>query len=97
MEEDVVRRVRHELSLADSADASRCSPAPGIQALNKAGLGENLTAIWPFLVSDRLQSKARNGARIRAARVCAGHNSAGRYCPHLAAIEGTLPGRAAEG
>src|SRR6266496_1503484 len=54
-EEKVIGRVGHELSLTRGADAGRDSSAVGVQTLNEAGVGQEVTARGPFLVPHRLQ------------------------------------------
>src|SRR6266699_5387514 len=51
-EEEVVGRVGHELSLTHSAGGGRNSSAAGVQTLDEGGFGQEVAAVWPFLVPD---------------------------------------------
>src|SRR4051794_23328976 len=75
---------------------SRRSPPFSVEPLYEGHLGQGLTTGWTLLRSDRLQQKAPDRPRIRAALVGARRNRTNRLRPHLAAVERTLPRRIAE-
>ena len=94
--EEVVGRVPLELSLTHSAGGSWGSSTLGVQTLDEGDICQEFATRWPLLISDGLQQEAGNRASIRATcRVVAGIDRSNRFCPHLAGIERTLPGRVA--
>jgi hypothetical protein len=95
VEEVVVGGVGNELSLPYRTGGGRSRSASGIQALDEGYFGEQFAAREPLLIPNRLQQETLNGAIVRATRVGTGVDVSGGHGPHLAAIEGTLPGRVA--
>src|SRR5580765_8148100 len=90
--EEIISRVRHQLSLAHRARARGNSSSCGIQTLDEGGSCQEAPARGPLRIPDGLQLEALNRASIRAARwVGAGVDPIHLYHPHPAAIEGSLP------
>ena len=95
-EEEIVGGVRHQGLLAhiagDRATRRGSRSAIGVQALDKRGFGQLLTAGRPFRGTNDLQQEAVDRASIWAASVGPSSDEMLFLGPYPAAVEGTLPG-----